>query len=67
MPHLIPQPIEIALALVEIDREANDVVEWSEEHDDIVELGGMERSPCCAQQRVFAWVMQWQDTRKDAL
>ena len=35
MPHLIPQPIALALALVEINREGNDVVEWSEELDDI--------------------------------
>ena len=27
MPHLIPCPIALALALAEIDREANDVVE----------------------------------------
>ena len=43
--HLIPQPIALALALVEIDREANDVSEWNEERDDIAELGGMGTSP----------------------
>ena len=54
MPHLIPWPIALALALAEIDREADDIVEWSEEHDDIAELGGMGTSPHHAQQWVFA-------------
>ena len=42
---LIPRPIALALALAEIDREADDVSEWNEECDDIVELGGMGTSP----------------------
>ena len=42
---LIPRPIALALALAEIDREANDVSEWNEERDDIAELGGMGMTP----------------------
>ena len=42
---LIPWLIALALALAEIDREADDVSEWNEERDDIVELGGMGMSP----------------------